>query len=404
LYNFLEKNFFYLIGRFFLLGTRPLILLFFINFNYLNFSNILSEFFLIVSITMIFANFSAHRNYYKGVENNKKISELNELQIRYLQIIFFCLIWGSIFVLFLSFIHKVNIQTYICIFLLFLVEKLHDEIQRYLLLKKKFSLWGKLNVLKSLIFIFSLTMNYFYFGNFKNYFLFAVLNIIGYLVSISFFIDKKKFLESLIIFKKKFVIKNIINNIFKLKILFLITSTSHLALYSERLFISSFYNGILDQVTFVAMICSIMPTFLSIFFIQKKIKEFATNQFEIRDILFNKIFNLSLIGSIVITLIMLNFFMYYQIIVINLFVVYLIFLIQLIYSINMTISEFIFWRNNYKDILFNELFFIIGLSFLFACNIYFNITLINSLICIICLMFVKLILYLHLSKKKNNVN
>ena len=102
---------------------------------------------------MILTNFSAHREYYINIQKNEKTDQDNTYQVKYLQIISISIFWGGVITLLLSFFYKASFQTFIASFLFFFVEKLHDEIQRYLLLKKNFSIWGKLNILKSLIFL-----------------------------------------------------------------------------------------------------------------------------------------------------------------------------------------------------------------------------------------------------------
>ena len=349
---------------------------------------------------MILTNFSAHREYYINIQKNDKTDQDNNYQIKYLQIISFSIFWGGVITLLLSFFYKASFQTFIASFLFFFVEKLHDEIQRYLLLKKNFSIWGKLNILKSLIFLLSLCLNYYFLRNFENYFLFTILNFVGYVLIIFFYLKIRINYEEFLLFKKNFNIFKIFKNIFDLRVLFLITSISHLALYSERVYISYFNKDILDQITFVAMICSIMPTFLSIFFIQRRVKEFASNEITIKDMFINKFFHMSFFSSILIVWSALLVFHHYQIVNLDYKLIIIIFMIHFIYSLDMTMTELIFWKNNYKIILYNELFYIFGFINIFLFKSYYSLSISSGLLLILFLMTFKMIVYIRLSWNK----
>ena len=397
-----KNNIYYLLGRFFLIGTRPLLLLFFIKFNIQDFSNILAEIFLIVSIGMLLVNFSAHREHYIDIQKKLNIDKFFKSKAKYLQIILFSLFWGLVVTLILSLIYNSGFLIFICSFLYFFVEKLHDEIQRFYLLKKFFSKWGKLNILKSIILITSFYLNYFFLGSLENFILFPIFNLIGYLAISIFYlkfeINFNKFFE----FKKEFSIRKTIKNIYNLKILFLITSVSQLALYSERFYISFFHKNILDQVTLIAMVFSIIPTFLAVFFVQRKVKEFVSNEIGFADIFLSKIFYVSILSSFIFSWILIFVLNYFNLFNLNFDLIIVIFFIQFFYSLNMTMTELIYWKKTYKSILINELVYLTFFSLIFLFSNIYEFDLITGLICVLLSMIIKMLLYIFLILKSKN--
>ena len=155
------NNFNYMFARLISVAYKPLILAY---LSFFSTKTILNEFaivFLFSTLATIGSGFSTYRDFYlhKFSAKKIKIKEINEAFSKYLNSLIVTTIGITIIFFFLAINNIFSLKLYVPIILIFLIEKIWDEVQRYAIVKKKISFWSIFTIAKTIISFISLLIS-----------------------------------------------------------------------------------------------------------------------------------------------------------------------------------------------------------------------------------------------------
>jgi hypothetical protein len=380
----------YIFSRLVSVSIKPLILITCLYFNYEELGNLMAMIFLVSSINMTICSIPIFRNFLINY-NNKSSLKKKYYTSRYKSEIIILIIISTFLILPVNIFLENSNKIFFCSILIFLVDKVYDEFQRFLIFKKDFKNWSKITNLKNfgiLIFLLNpilnlniifLSFTYFFINNFK---LYNYLNI-----SFNFNIKKE-------------IIK-FYNSILKNKNIYLMNYFLVFYAIGDRIFVGKFFKDYLIEYTFLNQILTIPLQLILFFYIAKYKKEFVNNLITLKDAYNSKTFYYILMiylilgFGILLFLKNLNFS--------NVFILYL-FSIFIIKAFNLILNEVIYWKRFYKDFLLYELIFFIIFISLFYIIPNYNFVIDDFLLILLILFSSKFILKLSIFLNKNKTN
>ena len=383
----------YIFSRFISVLIKPLILLICLIFGFKELVTVLAMIFLVSSVNMIFCSIPIFRNYFINYSN---ISSLKKkyFKNRYKSEIIILFLISLIFIIPINQFFENNLEIFICTILIFSIDKIYDEVQRLLILKKNFSGWSTITNLKNLtliIFLFNPLIN---------------INII-FLGIIYFFINffklysyiKLSFEFNLIKEIKKFSF-SIWNN----KKIYMMTYFLLFFSMGDKILIGKTFKENLTEYTFLSNILSVPLLFILFFYISKYKTEFVKNIISFNNVIFSKRFNYLLISIFFLVFVFVAFF--YNLNLSNLSIKSLICLslIYVIKSFSMILDEVIYWKSFYKDFLFFEFSFFLLFIVIIFLTMYSSFTIDTFLLILLILFMFKFIFKMIILTKKSKFN
>ena len=383
----------YIFSRFISVLIKPLILLICLIFGFKELGTVLAMIFLVSSVNMIFCSIPIFRNYFINYSN---ISSLKKkyFKNRYKSEIIILFLISLIFIIPINQFFENNLEIFICTILIFSIDKIYDEVQRLLILKKNFSGWSTITNLKNLtliIFLFNPLIN---------------INII-FLGIIYFFINffklysyiKLSFEFNLIKEIKKFSF-SIWNN----KKIYMMTYFLLFFSMGDKILIGKTFKENLTEYTFLSNILSVPLLFILFFYISKYKTEFVKNIISFNNVIFSKRFNYLLISIFFLVFVFVAFF--YNLNLSNLSIKSLICLslIYVIKSYSMILDEVIYWKSFYKDFLFFEFSFFLLFIVIIFLTMYSSFTIDTFLLILLILFMFKFIFKMIILTKKSKFN
>jgi len=379
----------YIFSRFISVSIKPLILFICLTFGFKEFGTVIAMVFLVSSVNMMLCSIPIFRDYFI---NSSNISPLKKryFKNKYKSEIVILFLISLIFIIPINKFFENNLEIFICSLLIFSIDKIYDEIQRLLILKKDFNAWSTITNLKNLtliIFLFNPIIN---------------INIV-YLGIIYFFINFFK-LYSYVKFSFKFnlikEIKKFSFSIWNNKKIYMMSYFLLFYSIGDKIFIGKTFKENLTEYIFLSNILSVPLLFIIFFYISRYKTEFVKNLISFNDVIFSKRFNYLLISIFFLVFVFVTFFHYLSLLNFSITSLISLSLIYIIQSYSLILDEIVYWKSFYKDFLFFEFsFFLLFLAVIFFIT-YASFTIDMFLLLLLLLFLFKFISkYLILVKK-----
>ena len=379
----------YIFSRFISVSIKPLILFICLTFGFKEFGTVIAMVFLVSSVNMMLCSIPIYRDYFI---NSSNISPLKKryFKNKYKSEIVILFLISLIFIIPINKFFENNLEIFICSLLIFSIDKIYDEIQRLLILKKDFNAWSTITNLKNLtliIFLFNPIIN---------------INIV-YLGIIYFFINFFK-LYSYVKFSFKFnlikEIKKFSFSIWNNKKIYMMSYFLLFYSIGDKIFIGKTFKENLTEYIFLSNILSVPLLFILFFYISRYKTEFVKNLISFNDVIFSKRFNYLLISIFFLVFVFVAFFHYLNFLNFSITSLISLSLIYVIQSYSLILDEIVYWKSFYKDFLFFEFsFFLLFLAVIFFTT-YASFTIDMFLLILLLLFLFKFISkYLILVKK-----
>lgn len=352
--KYLRDNFFYILGRLFLIGSKPLILL---SINYWagnNLASLIAQVFLISMLFAAFTNLGAYVPFYKSFFNYPRKKDILDTYQKYLNAILFQILTIIPFFIIINLYFIKDLKFIFLFFLFFVSERLFDEIQRFLIFKNSLNEWGIKNLVKSLIQIIGVIISVQFINDYTQYLTLSSLILGNFLIYGSKISFKQFYFKNINI--KEFL------HIYRSQFFrWMLSSVSSLVIYLDRIIVMFFRQSDLAIYTILVSGISFIQFAVDYFFLTLIRKDILKNKVTLRHIfikplLYKIIFFSAIIGVLV------SWFMIYlyhgrQLDISILFLIVL--LSQITLSFTMIVQEIIYWNYNLKQQLLVEIFFII---------------------------------------------
>jgi len=379
----------YIFSRFISVSIKPLILFICLTFGFKEFGTVIAMVFLVSSVNMMLCSIPIYRDYFI---NSSNISPLKKryFKNKYKSEIVILFLISLIFIIPINKFFENNLEIFICSLLIFSIDKIYDEIQRLLILKKDFNAWSTITNLKNLtliIFLFNPIIN---------------INIV-YLGIIYFFINFFK-LYSYVKFSFKFnlikEIKKFSFSIWNNKKIYMMSYFLLFYSIGDKIFIGKTFKENLTEYIFLSNILSVPLLFIIFFYISRYKTEFVKNLISFNDVIFSKRFNYLLISIFFLVFVFVTFFHYLSLLNFSITSLISLSLIYIIQSYSLILDEIVYWKSFYKDFIFFEFsFFLLFLAVIFFTT-YASFTIDMFLLILLLLFLFKFISkYLILVKK-----
>ena len=379
----------YIFSRFISVSIKPLILFICLTFGFKEFGTVIAMVFLVSSVNMMLCSIPIYRDYFI---NSSNISPLKKryFKNKYKSEIVILFLISLIFIIPINKFFENNLEIFICSLLIFSIDKIYDEIQRLLILKKDFNAWSTITNLKNLtliIFLFNPIIN---------------INIV-YLGIIYFFTNFFK-LYSYVKFSFKFnlikEIKKFSFSIWNNKKIYMMSYFLLFYSIGDKIFIGKTFKENLTEYIFLSNILSVPLLFIIFFYISRYKTEFVKNLISFNDVIFSKRFNYLLISIFFLVFVFVAFFHYLNFLNFSITSLISLSLIYVIQSYSLILDEIVYWKSFYKDFLFFEFsFFLLFLAVIFFIT-YASFTIDMFLLLLLLLFLFKFISkYLILVKK-----
>ena len=379
----------YIFSRFISVSIKPLILFICLTFGFKEFGTVIAMVFLVSSVNMMLCSIPIYRDYFI---NSSNISPLKKryFKNKYKSEIVILFLISLIFIIPINKFFENNLEIFICSLLIFSIDKIYDEIQRLLILKKDFNAWSTITNLKNLtliIFLFNPIIN---------------INIV-YLGIIYFFTNFFK-LYSYVKFSFKFnlikEIKKFSFSIWNNKKIYMMSYFLLFYSIGDKIFIGKTFKENLTEYIFLSNILSVPLLFIIFFYISRYKTEFVKNLISFNDVIFSKRFNYLLISIFFLVFVFVAFFHYLNFLNFSITSLISLSLIYVIQSYSLILDEIVYWKSFYKDFIFFEFsFFLLFLAVIFFTT-YASFTIDMFLLILLLLFLFKFISkYLILVKK-----
>jgi len=379
----------YIFSRFISVSIKPLILFICLTFGFKEFGTVIAMVFLVSSVNMMLCSIPIYRDYFI---NSSNISPLKKryFKNKYKSEIVILFLISLIFIIPINKFFENNLEIFICSLLIFSIDKIYDEIQRLLILKKDFNAWSTITNLKNLtliIFLFNPIIN---------------INIV-YLGIIYFFTNFFK-LYSYVKFSFKFnlikEIKKFSFSIWNNKKIYMMSYFLLFYSIGDKIFIGKTFKENLTEYIFLSNILSVPLLFIIFFYISRYKTEFVKNLISFNDVIFSKRFNYLLISIFFLVFVFVTFFHYLSLLNFSITSLISLSLIYIIQSYSLILDEIVYWKSFYKDFIFFEFsFFLLFLAVIFFTT-YASFTIDMFLLILLLLFLFKFISkYLILVKK-----
>ena len=379
----------YIFSRFISVSIKPLILFICLTFGFKEFGTVIAMVFLVSSVNMMLCSIPIFRDYFI---NSSNISPLKKryFKNKYKSEIVILFLISLIFIIPINKFFENNLEIFICSLLIFSIDKIYDEIQRLLILKKDFNAWSTITNLKNLtliIFLFNPIIN---------------INIV-YLGIIYFFINFFKLYSYIKLSFKFNLIKEIKKFSFSIWNNKKIYMMSYFLLFysiGDKIVIGKTFKENLTEYIFLSNILSVPLLFIIFFYISRYKTEFVKNLISFNDVIFSKRFNYLLISIFFLVFVFVTFFHYLSLLNFSITSLISLSLIYIIQSYSLILDEIVYWKSFYKDFLFFEFsFFLLFLAVIFFTT-YASFTIDMFLLMLLLLFLFKFISkYLILVKK-----
>ena len=389
--NFLKliENKSYIFSRFISVSVKPLILFICLTFDFKELGTIIAMVFLISSINMMICSIPLYRDFFINYNNRSNLKKLY-FKNKYKSEIIILFIFSLFFLIPINHFFENSFEIFMCSLLIFSIDKIYDEIQRLLILKKKFNDWSSLTNLKNfllVIFLLNPILNF---------------NII-YLAIIYFLINFLKlniYLGLTLNFKIKKKIKKFIFSIWKNRKIYLMSYFLILYEIGDKIVIGKVYKEILTEYIFLSNIFSVPLLFILYFYISRYKAEFVNNDLSLEYVVSSKKFNYLIISTFSLVFFIVSFYFYFSDSKISIISLTFLLTIYLLKSYSIILNEIVYWKKFYKDFLFFEFLFFLAYLFLIIFVIFIKIKIDFFLFFFVLLTFFKFILKLIIFKKK----
>jgi hypothetical protein len=381
----------YIFSRIVSVTIKPLLLFVSLSFGYKEFGAIIAMIFLVNSTNMMIFSIPIFRNFFIN-KDNKSILKKKYYSNKYKFEIILVFLISVIFLIPINFFFENGFEIFFCSISIYSINKIYDEIQRLLIIKKHFYRWSIITNFKNftlMIFLLSpiLNINILYFSII--YFLinfFALYKFIK--ISFNFyFISRKK-------------INRFVQYIWKNKQIYLINYFLIFYNLGDKILVGKNYKEILLEYIFLSNILTISLSCIHFFYIAKYRSEFVKNDINFREVVLGKKFNYLLISSFLITSAII--FCYLNLYPSKLSIESIIFLllIYLIKSYNLILNEVIYWKNFYREFFFFEFIFFVLIILFFLLIVHFSLDLNIFLFWLLIFFVIKFTFKIFYFKKK----
>jgi hypothetical protein len=381
----------YIFSRFISVSIKPLMLFICLTFGFKEFGTVIAMVFLVTSVNMMFCSTPIYRDFFINYNNVSPLKK-KYFKNKYKSEIVILFLIALIFIIPINQFFENNLKIFICSILIFSIDKIYDEIQRLLILKKNFNDWSIITNLKNLtliIFLFNPMIN---------------INII-YLGIIYFFINFFK-LYSYIKLSFKFTlnkeIKRFSFSIWNNKKIYMMNYFLLFYSIGDKILIGKLFRENLTEYFFLSNILSVPLLFIVFFYISKYKAEFVKNLMSFNEVIFSKKFNYLLFSTFFLVFVFVALFHYLNFLNFSIKSLISLSLIYVIQGYSLILDEIVYWKSFYKDFLFFEFsFFLLFLAVIFFIT-YASFTIDMFLLILLILFLFKFISkYLILVKKVN---
>ena len=381
----------YIFSRFISASIKPLMLFLSLAFGYQEFGTIIAMVFLVSSVNMKLCSVPIFRDFFINF-NNKSTLKKKYFRHQYKSQIVILFLISIIFIIPINQFFENSIEIFFCSVLIFSVDKIYDEIQRVLILKKDFNAWSTITNLKNITLVIFLlnpiiNINIIYLG--ITYFLINFFKQYTY-INLSFNLNLKK------------EIKKFSFSIWKNKKIYIMNYFLLFYTIGDKVVIGKTFKENLTEYIFLSSILSVPLLFILYFYISKYRAEFVNNLIGLKDVIFSKRFNYLLISTFSLVFVIILF--YYSL-NFSKFSIPLIIPLSLIYIINaynLILNEIVYWKSFYKDFLFFEFLFFMLFIIVILFTVYLDITLGIFLLLLLTLFSLKFISKIIIFMKKIN--
>ena len=139
----------YIFSRFISASIKPLMLFVSLALGYKEFGTVIAMVFLVSSVNMMLCSIPIYRDFFINY-NNKSSLKAKYFRHKYKSEIVILFLISIIFIIPINQFFENSIEILICSVLIFSVDKIYDEIQRVLILKKDFNAWSTITNLKNI--------------------------------------------------------------------------------------------------------------------------------------------------------------------------------------------------------------------------------------------------------------
>ena len=381
----------YIFSRFISASIKPLMLFLSLAFGYQEFGTIIAMVFLVSSVNMMLCSVPIFRDFFINF-NNKSTLKKKYFRHQYKSQIVILFLISIIFIIPINQFFENSIEIFFCSVLIFSVDKVHDEIQRLLILKKDFNAWSTITNFKSITLVIFLLnpiidINIIYLG------------IIYFLINFS---KQYTYINLSFNFNLKNEIKKFSFSIWKNKRIYMMNYFLLFFTIGDKVVIGKSFRENLTEYIFLSNLLSVPLLFILYFYISKYRAEFVNNLISLKDVIFSKRFNYLLISTFSLVFVIILF--YYSL-NFSKFSIPLIIPLSLIYIINaynLILDEIVYWKSFYKDFLFFEFLFFMLFIIVILFTVYLDITLGIFLLLLLTLFSLKFISKIIIFMKKIN--
>lgn len=354
----------YIFSRFISVSVKPLMLFASLALDYKEFGTVIAMVFLVSSVNMMFSSIPIYRDFFINFENKSSLKR-KYFRHKYKSEITILFLISIIFIIPINHFFDNSIEIFFCTVLIFSVDKVYDEIQRLLILKKNFNAWSTITNLKNLTLIIFLlnpitNINIVYLG--ITYFLINFFNHYIY-INLSFNFSLRKEI-------KKFIFSILKNKEIYLMNYFLLFYT-----IGDKIVIGKLFKESLTEYIFLSNILSMPLLFVMYFYVSKYKAEFVNNLISLKNVLISKKFNYLLISTFFFVFVIILFYKNLNFSKFSLQLIIFLSLIYIIHAYSLILNEIVYWKNFYKDFLFFEFLFFILFFIVILITSYFDLTL-----------------------------
>lgn len=345
------------------MAHRPLLLYYFMHNEMVSSASIISMLYLFLSGLLVLFSIPFHIDFYKVFFSNKvSLLSARDLIQKYISSVFthITVITPIILIILIYSVDEVYLA--LLITLLLLVEKIYDEIQRFLLFSKEFVKWSNIFLIKMLVpIILSIVTNYLFSVDFViSYIIFSIL--IGFVVCIG---AMPKYIKRML----KIGVSNIRGNItfytkqvrekyfsrYIISILnrnimnvdkWIINSMNISALFIELTFLSQLGNGI-----------SIGGNYLYVSNRRSDLINVNNNLSSLWNMGKVLIYTTIMVLGLYLALLLMKFSGLIELDYFSAFLIFILFMSYAIYAVTEPISEYLFWNKDAKLIIAIEIVF-----------------------------------------------
>jgi len=386
------ENKFYIFSRLVSVTIKPLLLFVSLSFGYKEFGTIIAMIFLINSTNMMFFSIPIFRNFFIN-KNHKSTLRKKYYSTKYKFEIILIFSISIIFLIPINIFFESGLEIFFCSISIYSINKIYDEIQRLLIIKKNFYKWSIITNFKNLtltILLLSpiLGINILYF-----FFIYFFINffVLYKFIKISFnfyFISRKK-------------INKFFQYIWNNKQIYIINYFILFYNLGDKILIGKNYKEILIEYMFLSNILTIPLSCIHFFYIAKYRTEFVKNDINFKEVILGKNFNYLLISTFFITSLIILIYLNLYPSKLSIESIIFLLLIYLIKSYNLILNEVIYWKNFYRKFFFFEFVFFVLIILFFLSIVHFSLNLNIFLFLLLIFFIIKFTFKLFYFKKYN---